>query len=235
MLVSDYPRPGERPRRCSVDAAYFDKLTPQNAYWLGFLLADGCVAFRRRNGVVCQHVLTASSKDREHVKKLQDAMQSTYALSGPHLGVWQLIVPNYDLCLSLERWGIVPQKSLTASPPKLPKALERHWARGVIDGDGSFNAYYRPPRAKKFNGKGRPSTGGRHVLMLTVAGSHAVTSWFRNKFGGSLRPVANIWVWSINDSRASAVIRWCYEDAEPSCRLDRKYARAAALRIVKED
>lgn len=236
MLVSELTRPNRVKRTCDVNSAYFETLTEESSYWLGYLLADGCVAFRRGpDGDVRQTVLQLSSKDCEHLDKFKTAIGSTYAVCGPYRGCWQLAVPDYDLCLSLEKYGVVPAKSLTAEPPKLPAKFERHWARGVIDGDGCFNRYHRPSRAKKNNGRGRPSKDGQDITMLNVSGAFDVGLWFQNRFGGSLTTHANIWRWQITGEPAVAAIRWCYQRTDVSTRLNRKYANAVRLGIVTED
>jgi len=235
MLVSQLKRPADRVRRHSVDRRYFDTIGPCQAYWLGYLLADGSIGLRRRDGKVRQCVLQAASKDREHLDKLRAALKSTYPLYGPYEGCWQLAIADYDLCLAVERFGVVPSKSLTAAPPNLPDELYRHWARGVVDGDGSFNRYHRPSRAVKNNGRGRPPRHDRSVLMLWVVGSEAVTRWFKDRFGGYAGRKAGVWQWGLNDSRAAEVVDWLYADSDQSTRLDRKYELAVNLGIVKDD
>lgn len=235
MLVSEVRRPTDRVRRHSVDRRYFSDIGPSQAYWLGYLLADGSIGLRRRDGEIRQCALQATSKDHEHLEKLRTALQSTYPLYGPYSGCWQLVIADYDLCLSVEPFGVVPNKSLTASPPVLPDELYRHWARGVVDGDGCFNCYGRPSRAAKNNGRGRPARHGRSVLMLWVVGSRAVTEWFKDRFGGSVSRKAGVWQWGLNDSRAADAIRWLYSDSNRPIRLDRKYELAVNLGIVKDD
>lgn len=237
MLVSECRRPGEggRTRTRSVNSRYFEKLGPEQAYWLGYLLADGSIGLRRRNGEVRQCALQASSKDKEHLEKLSVALGSDYLLYDRGNGVWQMAVPDYDLCLSLEKYGVIPAKSFVAAPPILPTELQSHWARGVIDGDGCFNAYWRESRAKKRNGKGRPPTAGRYVFMLWVVGSSDVTEWFQARFGGSVSTKARVWQWGVNDSRAREALAWVYEGSTPATRLDRKYEAAVRLGVVTED
>lgn len=237
MLVSEYAEPKQRPaaRKYELDETYFDTIGPAQAYWLGYLLADGNVALRKRDGVVRQFVLQAASKDGEHLEKLRAAVGAGHPLYGPHKGVWQFAVPSYRLCAAAEKYGVVPNKSLTAEPPVLPDRLYWHWLRGLIDGDGSFNRYYRPSRAVKHNGRGRPATHGRDVLMLAVVGSASVTAKLYADFGGSWRSQANVWRWSINDRRAADILTGVYAGSEPATRLDRKYELAVRLGLVTED
>lgn len=237
MLVSEYAEPKRRPaaRKYDLNESYFDVIGPAQAYWLGYLLADGNVALRKRDGVVRQFVLQAASKDREHLEKLRTAVGAGHPLYGPYANVWQFAVPSYRLCVAVEKYGVVPNKSLIAEPPVLPDNLYWHWLRGLIDGDGSFNRYHRPSRAVKRNGRGRPATAGQDVLMLSVVGSAQVTAKLYADFGGSWRPKANVWSWSINDRRAAEVLAGAYGNSTATTRLDRKYESAVRLGIVTED
>jgi hypothetical protein len=230
MLISSFTKPPVRlkARRHTLNERYFDTLGPAQAYWLGYLAADGCVSVRSRNGTYA-FVLGLSSKDYEHLDKFRSALKTTFPVHGPHSGCYQVIITSYDLCLALERYGIVPRKSLTFEPPKLPEDLERHWARGVVDGDGCFNSYHRPSRAVKRNGRGRPAGNGQDIFVLNVAGSLDMIMWFYDRFGGSFRPHGNVWNWSVTGQMAIDVVHWLYADSKEATRLDRKYANAVRL------
>lgn len=237
MLVSEFPAPPARPkgRKYDLDDSYFDEIGPAQAYWLGYLLADGGIGLRKRNGVIRQFTVQAASKDKEHLEKLRTAIGAGHPLYGPYANVWHLAVPSHRLCVAVEKYGVVPNKSLIATPPELSEELFWHWLRGLIDGDGSFNNYRRPSRAKKNNGIGRPATNGRDVLMLSVVGSAAVTAKLHDRFGGSRRPKARVWCWSINDTRARSILTSAYTGSTAETRLDRKYELAKKLGIVTED
>ena len=240
MLVSSYQPPKTRPaaRKYVIDENYFSSLDEARAYWLGYLSADGCVSVRTRNGTH-QFVLSASSKDVEHLEKFRTALKSTYPIHGPYKGVYQFIATSYRLCLDLEEYGITPQKSLTLEPPDCidtNNELFWEWLRGVIDGDGSFNRYWRPSRAIKNNGRGRPATAGRYVLSLGITGSYAMAENLFGTFGGSLQDRGGgTFRWSINDKRAESILRDAYAGSRPELRLDRKYELARVLGIVMED
>lgn len=236
MLIADYQEPKARPRgrTHTLNEDYFKRIGPEEAYWLGFIAADGCVTVRARHKTH-QFVLSVASKDKEHLEKLRDAIGSTHQIHPTKRGVFQLIVTSYRLCKRLEALGITQRKSHTLKPPKLSRALWWHWLRGLIDGDGSFNKYWRRSRAKKKNGKGRPPTPGRYVLILSVVGSFAVTRELHRRFGGSHRLKAAVWAWSINDTRAAEILRQVYADSWRSARLDRKHQNAVRLGLTETD
>lgn len=52
------------PKRHSLNHNAFDVLTPESLYWLGFLMADGCVSLNNK-----YIILTLQSRDINHLKK----------------------------------------------------------------------------------------------------------------------------------------------------------------------
>jgi len=224
MLVSDYAPPRYSRRKHRLNEAFFGELTPESVYWLGYVIADGCVTLRvKKTHRRPQFIFSVASKDAEQLRALRESLGASHALSGPHKGVYQLIIDSYLLCLSLERLGVLPRKSLTARLPEVPEDLRPHLLRGVFDGDGSFNEYYRPPRAKKRNGLGRPVSAGRYVLTLSQVGSAKVCQAFHGQFGGAApRRKSSIWTYQTSGRRAATALRYMYEVAGPA--LARKQA-----------
>jgi hypothetical protein len=115
--------------------------TEEQAYWLGFLFADGSV--NKRNSVI---ELSLKAGDYEHLVKFKsfvkaknkiyvDEVRCRYLFSSPRIK---------DQLITL---GCTPQKSLTLKFPdrnRIPKDLMRHFLRGYFDGDGclSYNKRY---------------------------------------------------------------------------------------------
>lgn len=59
----------------------FDDLTPEASYWLGFLFADGCVAYRA--GHLPQISVGLAVKDSDHLRSLWSFLGSTSSISAP--------------------------------------------------------------------------------------------------------------------------------------------------------
>lgn len=119
---------GRNPKR-TFNKNVFCKLDARTAYWLGFLLADGCVV--TKGGT---YELSLTLKDHEHVEKFRSFLGSDHKISqrGPysHVGVC-----NRELGERLIAWGVKPRKSLSATVhPKLKNNVD-FW-RGMVDGDG---------------------------------------------------------------------------------------------------
>ena len=47
--------------------------TPEKAYWLGFIAADGCVYVREKNATIR---IAIKSSDKEHLEKFKKFMES---------------------------------------------------------------------------------------------------------------------------------------------------------------
>lgn len=145
--------------RYTADFHYFDNIdTPEKAYWLGFIWADGYIVKRNRqysensNRVEYNLKLAIKDIDAGHIQKFLDSIESNYPVhiykttgfdrSQPAMEARAFITNKYMCSLLYESYGIIPRRS---DPSKiianLPKHLERYFILGTFDADGSFTAY----------------------------------------------------------------------------------------------
>lgn len=134
---SDFRR---RPRKyLSLREDAFSEVTEESAYWIGFLMADGCVF---GNNLV---KLSLATVDRPHVEKFRDFLgsghkvsdrpnESSYGGGGEMISVIQ--VKSKSLVSDLACFGVTPRKSRTATVIGLEDNSD-FW-RGMIDGDGTI-------------------------------------------------------------------------------------------------
>jgi len=118
---------------------FFDVIDcEEKAYWLGFIVADGCVVAPNR--------LTVTSKDKEHLEKLRNHLGSAHKIHQSRSGTgniaFQLTIHSDSMTNALARLGIHPRKSFTVHPCKLQPCLEKHYWRGIFDGDGCISPRY---------------------------------------------------------------------------------------------
>lgn len=118
----------------------------EKAYWLGFLYADGYVSIENNK---YRLVLALATKDRSHVEKFNNFLQSNYPIhdyiisSGEFIGkeYSRVMVNSPHLINTLISYGCTPKKSLTLKFPDISifknMDLIRHFIRGYFDGDGS--------------------------------------------------------------------------------------------------
>jgi hypothetical protein len=182
---------------------------PNAAYWVGFLMADGCVYGRRLS--VC-----LAARDGEHVEKLRSFLGSTAPISARDNGGngRTLAISSWRLVTALARYGVVPRKSLTAKVLGLED--DRDFWRGAVDGDGSVAIYTR---------RAELHLNGSRRMMDQFAAFVARHTGLVAKVAGRYRPeIARV---RYCGSSAAEVARLLYEGSAVA--LERKAAVAAEL------
>lgn len=129
-----------------LDEAAFDEITEESAYWVGFLMADGCVNDTQGQGRVS---LSLAVRDVAHVRKFREFMKCSNKISyskptithhkgKPSIGTgsYSFTFMSSKVGVALAKFGITPRKSHTAKVEHLED--DRHFWRGVVDGDGSL-------------------------------------------------------------------------------------------------
>jgi hypothetical protein len=145
---------GKRYTKYSVDTGFFECVdTEAKAYWLGFILADGCVKTSGNRSIrPNQLTITLASVDENHLHKLKSDLGSNNPIKQNDVRLGEkvykastLSVYSVDLIQPLLCYGIVPRKSYssTLNISSIPRGLHRHFWRGVIDGDGTLGAVFR--------------------------------------------------------------------------------------------
>jgi len=143
------PRHGKRHFLC--ETVFDEPLTDAACYWVGFLMADGCITYRLRTGQSQPSIhLCLASQDLEHVQAFRSFLGATHRIriEPPRKGNEQsgarFSVASTRLVSALARFGVVPRKSLTAQVQLLGDRIP-FW-RGMIDGDGCLGIYDTGPR-----------------------------------------------------------------------------------------
>jgi hypothetical protein len=143
-------RPG---RENTLDESAFDVVTPESAYWVGFLMATGSIT---RAGTRSPAIaVTTADEDRAHLERFRGFVKAMEPItvgtrdgfrdaSRSYLSVQ---VRSARLARTLARYGVVPYKALVAKAFELEG--NRHFWRGCIDGDGSISL-------TRENGRTRP-------------------------------------------------------------------------------
>ena len=130
------------PRKYTLNEEFFSSIdTPEKAYWLGFLTADGCI--REDIGTVTLHL---KAEDAEHLDKLQEALNSNYpveTLLRDNSVCATLTVCSQRLVRDLVKLGLHANKTNTVQPWNAPTALLADYWRGVFDGDGCLTQQHR--------------------------------------------------------------------------------------------
>ncbi len=124
---------------------YFKVIDTENkAYWLGFLMADGCI-YKGSNGNSLRLQINLSRKDEVLLHQFQKNIGSDYKIQQKILKekyeVSILKINSTAMCQDLIGYGITERKSLLCEFPEFLQNhyLTSHFIRGYFDGDGCIN------------------------------------------------------------------------------------------------
>lgn len=136
-------RTGASRRQYKINEHYFDQIdTPNKAYILGFLYADGSNCMSKRTVSI-----SLAEEDKDILERIRLEIGNERPLefidySDKHdfgymyQNQYRLLLFSADICRALESYGMVPNKSLILQFPTLNKELLPHFIRGYFDGDG---------------------------------------------------------------------------------------------------
>jgi|AntAceMinimDraft_6_1070360.scaffolds.fasta_scaffold01671_10 hypothetical protein len=127
-------------RKYSLNHEYFSEIDLEHkAYWLGFIQADGYLLTGTPGiGIALAEV------DRGHLEKFKNSIEADYPIKTYRGNGYsqndyvRIIVKSEKMWNDLNNLGVTPQKTKTTLPIKVDKGLERHYIRGLMDGDGSI-------------------------------------------------------------------------------------------------
>lgn len=127
-------------RRLNLNEEVFDEINEESAYWLGFLISDGCVRERKNSYEIA---LKLQKGDKEHLEKFKKFLESEHKISLSGGKDYLLAFNSRRLGEKLISYGIVPHKGKNGCECNKGLANNKHFWRGVIDGDGSLGVYKR--------------------------------------------------------------------------------------------
>ena len=207
------------------DASFFENIdSEEKAYWLGFIVADG-------NVYKNSFSLALASVDRAHILRLRSALKSTHPIkevtSPAHFSqvighvreteCCRFVVTSPRLTESLRRLGVVDNKSLIVKWPEIATHLEKHFLRGVVDGDGCF------------------SLGKTGDMSFSIAGSESIVRTAEEVLAKrcginrhKVRKIRNHYLVQLcGNKQIGKIASFLYEDA--SIYLPRKYDKVKHL------
>lgn len=204
-------RPKGALRTHDVDDAYFDEIdTEEKAYWLGFILTDGCIG-RKNNVIIC-----LKADDAPHLELLLSAISSSGVVAVRTNAI------GYEYCRTswtsaqmvnaLASYSIVPRKAFVVRTPDVDDRLMNHFWRGVIDGDGCISR----------NKKGH--------WLVSLVGTHSIVSGFADFARAACGTTASVskrdrsFRFAVGGSyNVREVLDALYEGSTEKTRLERKY------------
>ncbi len=196
------------------DVQFFDAYTAESCYWAGFLMADGCSLTKR--ATISVHL---ARKDRDHLERLMNCIKFTGRIEDCKDGSCRLSINGSWYPVSLQtHFSLYPRKTLTCEyPPNLPPEMDRHFIRGLLDGDGSVC----------FTSAPSVSFIGSKKIMNALSRKFSQTLFLKLKSGNEYAPVCDtlnpsIGTLSYSGKNAKRILDWLYEDAPADCWMPRK-------------
>ncbi len=138
----------------SCNWEYFENIdSPDKAYWLGFIAADGnvCIAKYTKNGKCHFNFrVQLAQAEKNHLEKFKFSINSNHLVrlarkkTQFHKNLYFLLITSDKMFNDLVKCNIVPRKSLILEyPNNLKDNLQRHFIRGYFDGDGCVSVCKR--------------------------------------------------------------------------------------------
>jgi len=111
--------------------------TEEKAYWLGFICADGSVRNGRQKNNRIRYTLkiALSGVDYSHLVKFKTSINYSGKIK-KYSNMCEISIEGKKIIKDLEKNNIVENKTFITKKPNLNKNMERHFWRGVFDGDG---------------------------------------------------------------------------------------------------
>jgi hypothetical protein len=196
----------------------FDTLTHESAYWIGFIMGDGCVTTNRSSEPNTLQLCVAE-KDLEHLNKFSRFLGSTNKYSSSignyNSRCYKLSVRSVAVCHKLKEYGVTPRKSFTAKAADCLVNNRDFW-RGMIDSDGGIEI----PQNR--------------TPVISLCGSYETMNQFSNfvraispSCRASVTKMHSIYRVRVNGTYASRLAHYLYDCDGPY--LDRKKRLASRL------
>lgn len=203
-------------RKYSLNEDYFKEIaTPEQAYWLGFLTADGSITGDDVHGWGLS--LELAERDAAHVHKFACAIGTDSPVNPSGQGCVRIRLNSQHLVRTLADLGVIQRKSLIVEPPlERLRGLEPFYWRGLWDGDGWVSS--RKDRGAGWN--------------IGICGSYACVHdfaiWGRGISGGTAQPSnktsknPEFWKWAVAGTRKARLLAEQLRIAGAGFGLDRK-------------
>lgn len=148
-ITNDKWERSKRKNKYTFNENYFDEITTEHqAYWLGFLYADGYILSKRKDRNDSQSFgFTISSKDSELFVKFKEDLQATNPVHyyknnttsySNKTECGRILLTSQHTVDSLKKLGVMENKTFFLKAPPIDKKFYPAFIRGYSDGDGSI-------------------------------------------------------------------------------------------------
>lgn len=220
----------KRKSRYYYSKNYFrDIVTPKQAYWLGFIYADGCVTKEKGKPNTYSVAISLSVSDEAHLKNFNKDIDGNVGVTKKYSEsickgriakgeVCSLRLYCSEMAMDLISHGCCTNKSLTKTAPVgVTPELMRDFIRGYFDGNGSI--------ASSFNKKVNRSYRKVTITSGSIEFVKWLSSYLSNKgFNNSFYPDgSNCYKIQLSAKSIAAFLDYIYKDSDRY--LKRKYEK----------
>lgn len=132
----------------SYDKDFFENIdSEEKAYWLGFIMADGCVFINDETNS-CELSIKLQAGDANHLRKFNKSINGNIPVNifedlcnlNQQISVQcQIRLYSEKIVYDLMRFGVIPNKSLVKKfPSNIPNEFMWSYVRGYYDGNGGI-------------------------------------------------------------------------------------------------
>lgn len=141
-------------RQHTLNENAFKILTPESAYWIGFIVADGSISApsgKNRRTYLTRILL--HPEDKSHIEKFRDFLESSHKIYEYKNKSCSLQVSSEKIYNDLVSYGIEPRKTYLAKSyiSNIPDEYKKYFITGLFDGDGSFIVRNKKVHNKRYN------------------------------------------------------------------------------------
>jgi hypothetical protein len=222
--------------------SFFTKIdTEAKAYFLGLLLADGHTSYK-------EVILYLNLNDKHIIDKFVESLQGNNKVAirsvkgafknKAYISKSAVISLRSDKMLKdLKNLGFHSNKTYKIEIPKIKKELQKHFWRGVWDGDGYISHYYSKTKYKQANGDIK--IYNNLVLEVGLCGLKNLLEEFckflkqNNIKPGKIYPDGSIYSVRCNWTESYKVLNLFYLDSNSELMLKRKYDKYLEYQKLK--
>lgn len=209
-----------------VNRQFFKNWSPQMAYVLGFVSADGSL---EDASYLRGKYLRICSSDKEILEKIKKAMNSEHTIvtiKPKEVYMWgkkyiskeqyMLRIGSHEIYNDLIELGITPKKSKIINLPDMPQRYAADFCRGYLDGDGCINLYEKKRRLSITFTSGSEIFLKQLTDMISIAVGIKAHNVFKNNRAFQIK---------YSTKEAMPLLRYIYYNTADGLYLERKYSQ----------
>ena len=126
----------DKVKKYNFNEDYFEKIdTEDKAYFLGFIVADGCINSKT-------NTLNISQKETDILYEFKKYINFEGPIfTSKKRNISSINMSSSKLKSDLHKLGIIGNKTMIVKYPEISRHLEHHFMRGLFDGDGCISIH----------------------------------------------------------------------------------------------